>query len=74
MGKKLVRHHRKPKSHGGGGGDNISLVTKTRHQAWHTLFGSMSPHQICRAINKWWLDKDWCFVCVRRNDIEKVDR
>jgi len=42
-----------------GGGDNqenISIVSKKKHQAWHLLFGHMEPWDIANEINEVWLD------------------
>lgn len=60
------RHHRRPKSRGGNGKPrNISHVCAKQHEAWHRLFGNMSPHQIATVINQVWLDPDFVFLVKR---------
>lgn len=54
------RHHRKPRSLGGGNEEyNISIVTCTQHDAWHALFGNFTPETIVRIINERWIDPDY---------------
>ena len=61
------RHHRKPKSRGGGNGDrNISVVPIAQHQAWHTMFANMEPWDIAERINQVWLDPGYRFIVERR--------
>jgi len=62
-------HHRKPRSIGGGNNtDNLIDVPVTKHRAWHTLFENLTAVFICRLINDVWLDTDYKFVCVPRED------
>ena len=61
------RHHRKPKSRGGGNNErNISVVPIIQHQAWHTMFNNMQAQQIVDKINRTWIDPDYKLVLVRR--------
>lgn len=61
---KLTKHHRKPRSIGGADKtDNISLVSESSHQAWHTLFGNKTAPEIALIINAKWLDPDYMFMC-----------
>lgn len=66
-GKKLTRHHRLPTSIGGTDDEkNISMVTDTKHQAWHTLFQNKHAVEICKEINDTWLDPKYELVIVNR--------
>lgn len=61
------KHHRKPKSRGGGNSDrNISVVSIAQHQAWHTMFANMEPWDIAERINQVWLDPGYRFIVERR--------
>ena len=63
------KHHRKPKSRGGGNSQrNISIVPIVQHQAWHTLFANQSAEEIAEAINRHWLDPDYKMVAVRKRE------
>ncbi len=51
---KLTRHHRKPRRLGGGNEkENIIMIRRDEHEAWHTLFNHMQAYQICTIINYW---------------------
>ena len=64
------RHHRKPKSRGGGNhGRNISVVPVNQHQAWHTMFNNMQAWEIADKINRVWLDPEYELVLVRRGEV-----
>ena len=64
---KLTRHHRLPTSIGGSDDPaNISMVSETKHQAWHTLFQNKSAIEICKEINEVWLDPKYELVIVNR--------
>jgi len=60
-------HHRKPRSLGGKSEPrNLSELIKDHHVAWHCLFHNWTPEQIAHAINTYFLDPDYEFVCVRK--------
>ncbi len=62
---KKERHHRKPKSIGGGSEPpNTIYVPDYKHRAWHTLFGNMTARQIADEINTTWLDPSFTFKAV----------
>lgn len=63
----LTEHHRRPKSLGGGEGDNVSEIPISKHRAWHTLFRNFTPEMIAKEINEKYLDKDYFFVAKRRS-------
>jgi len=66
MPQKLSRHHRKPVKNGGSDHpNNISLVSKTKHQAFHTLFGTMDPQGIADELNNTWIDPNYRLIVVR---------
>jgi hypothetical protein len=68
-------HHRKPRSLGGDDSPrNLSYVSRTRHNAWHTLFANWSPTQIARHINAMWLDPDYRLVVVTAEEHSAVER
>jgi hypothetical protein len=51
-----TRHHRLPRSLGGGNNlDNISLVHRAPHQAYHLLFGAGESDTVAEALNHTWL-------------------
>ena len=60
------RHHRHPRSLGGGNEpSNISVVKQADHNAWHTLFSNYSPETIARIINEKWIPRNYHFICVK---------
>lgn len=68
-----TRHHRKPRALGGGNDPrNISLVSRKKHQSFHTLFGSMTVQAIARELNQVWLDREFVLVPVKRSAIKEV--
>jgi hypothetical protein len=62
----MSKHHRKPQSLGGGNGDNVSELPRSKHEAWHTLFRDFSPERIAEEINERYLDPDWEMVAVKK--------
>lgn len=69
MGKKkhTHKHHRKPRSLGGGNElENISTVCRDKHDAWHLLFKNHPPERIALIINNVWLDPEYYFVAVKK--------
>jgi len=62
--KKMSRHHRKCRSNGGTSHpSNISLVSRVAHNAFHIVFGSKNPDEICEELNRIWLDRAYRFTC-----------
>lgn len=54
-----TRHHIKPRSKGGKSHrDNIILVDKKKHQAYHTLFRNALPEKAVMILIKDWFYKD----------------
>lgn len=67
MRMQIDRHHRKCRSNGGNGNrDNISLVHKDHHIAYHKLFGNATPDEIAEILNKVWIDPKYKLIAVRR--------
>lgn len=67
-------HHRKPL--GSGGLDverNKSEVRKSHHQAYHQMFGLLPAYKIADYLNKKWIDPDFYFFCIKREDIAIVE-
>lgn len=65
------RHHLTPKSLGGTNHEsNISIVLKSHHEAWHTLFSNLSPETIADIINQKWISKQYKFICIKRKDTD----
>lgn len=57
------KHHRKARFNGGRNEKrNISYVPQYKHDAWHKLFGIMTPHQIAKEINEKWIDPDYKLI------------
>lgn len=48
--KKLTRHHVLPKCRGGGDERNIIRLRKEKHEAWHTLFGTMTFQEAAELL------------------------
>ncbi len=47
----ITKHHIIPRSRGGNGnGDNILKITRRFHEAWHIVFGNMTPEEAIRFI------------------------
>ena len=67
----MSKHHRKPQSLGGGNGNNVSELPRSKHEAWHTLFRDFSPERIAEEINERYLDPDWEFVAVKRSGFKR---
>lgn len=64
------RHHRKPRSKGGGNEpENISVVPNNKHEAYHTLFENEEPREVARQLNELWIDPSWVLIAVRRTEI-----
>lgn len=72
MAKDYTRHHRLPKSKGGTDlPANISMVTATKHQAWHTLFDNKSVEEIVELLNDVWIDPYYTITYKRRETKNK---
>lgn len=51
------RHHRRCKSNGGTNTpNNISIVERAKHTAFHTLFGNKDVEGIAETLNRTWID------------------
>lgn len=62
------KHHRKPRSLGGGNDkENISVVCRDKHDAWHRLFKNHPPERIALIINNVWLDPEFEFVVRKKS-------
>lgn len=73
--RELHRHHRRPRSIGGSNRDfNISLVGREKHSAWHQNFKNWEAEQIAEHINEVWLDTDFKFICVRKEEYDAVKK
>lgn len=47
----LTNHHMIPRSRGGTDDEqNIKLVTRTVHEAWHALFKNMKPNEVVALL------------------------
>jgi hypothetical protein len=59
------RHHRKCRCNNGGDEpSNISVVSQSKHDIFHAMFGCMTPPEIAEELNKVWLDKEYKFICI----------
>ena len=69
----MTHHHRKCRCVGGSNApQNISMVPKKKHEAWHTLFGSLSPYQVAKIISETWVDPSFIMVAVKRDEYHTV--
>jgi len=56
-GEEIDRHHRLPRSRGGGNQhSNISLVLVKHHRAFHLLFGNATAEEVAEELNRRWID------------------
>jgi hypothetical protein len=53
-GNTLSDHHILPRSRGGQKERNIKRVPKNQHQAYHTLFGNLTPDEVIQYLNEIW--------------------
>jgi hypothetical protein len=61
-------HHRKPRSQGKSQDPRkVILLPHAKHEAWHLLFGSLTPLEIAEEINAFYLDRDFELVARRRD-------
>lgn len=74
MKSNMTRHHKKPKSIGGSDSpENISMLPKNLHSAWHCLFKTYDAHRIASLINKYYLDPAFEFIVVpKKTNNEKL--
>ena len=62
----LTKHHRKPKTNGGTNAErNIVYLRDDLHKAYHLLFGTLPPHQVCKILNEL-IDPDFRLTCQQR--------
>lgn len=67
MKHQVNRHHRIPRSRGGGNNhENISVVREKDHKAYHQLFGNMLPDEIAAMLTDTWIDSNMYMVAVPR--------
>lgn len=60
-------HHRKPKSRGGNSKlSNLVRVEKSKHIAYHKLFGNMQPKEIAAYLSEIWVDPAYELIAIRR--------
>jgi hypothetical protein len=65
----MTCHHRRCKINGGSDSfppHNVALVPLKKHQAWHTLTGSMSPYQIAKMFTELYIDPEYTLVAVKK--------
>lgn len=56
----ITKHHRRMRCHNGGDEpENISLVPRKKHEAFHRLFGNMTTREIVKLLNDVWIDPLW---------------
>ena len=61
------KHHRLPKSRGGKATpENLSLVPKHCHRAYHLLFDVHNVYEVARILNKTWIDCRYVLVVRKR--------
>lgn len=62
------RHHRRCKSNGGHNGpNNISIVERVKHNAFHTLFGNKTTEEITEVLNRVWINPNYMLI-VKEKD------
>ena len=69
----LTHHHRICKANGGTNHpDNISVVTLSKHRAFHTLYASRPPEEIADILNAVWIDKRKKMLVVKAEEYQEV--
>lgn len=69
---KRERHHRHPKSRAAlyskpiNSEENISLVRREYHSAYHLLFGNMVPEEMAKLLNDVWISPDYYLVAFKK--------
>lgn len=46
-----TRHHKIPRSQGGGKGKNVVLIDDDRHKLWHRAWDNKTPTNIVQSIS-----------------------
>lgn len=63
----MERHHRLPRSRGGGSSpDNIAIVSRDLHRAWHLIVGNMDAEEVAAMLTDTWIDPNFYLVAVPR--------
>lgn len=61
------KHHRLPRSRGGKNNhENISVVPRDLHIAWHKLVGNMTAQEAAKMLSDTWIDPDYYLIAVPR--------
>ena len=64
---RLTKHHRRCKSNGGGNEpENISMVKRELHQAYHLIFQNKPPERMAELLNELWIDPRYEMVAHKR--------
>lgn len=64
----MDRHHRLPRTRGGSNSaNNISIVERKLHQAWHQLVGNMNAKETAKMLSDTWIDANYYLVAIPRN-------
>ncbi len=59
------KHHRIPRSAGGGAGEgNLVTVPFHHHVAYHKLFNAFGPKTVVRQLNEHWLPLATIAICI----------
>ena len=70
MRPQLTTHHRKPRSIGGKSEPrNLVRIPGNKHAAWHLLFANFTAEEIARLISQTYLDPDYEFVAIRKEEL-----
>lgn len=66
-----TRHHRRCRSRGGSSRpENISIVARKYHEAWHVLTENRHPIDIARMLTEVYIDPEWMLIPVRRKHVD----
>lgn len=65
--RRKTKHHRKCVKNGGQNDPrNISLIPSKHHEAYHLIFGHMTPEKLASELNRKYIDPDYRMVAVHR--------
>ncbi len=59
---KRNRHHIKPRSRGGGSGDNLIMLCAECHFHYHQNFNNMTPDEIINFLVEHYWNNQWFWV------------
>lgn len=72
-----TRHHRCCRKNGGTDDyppDNVVMLPRHIHEAWHTIFGSRTPEQIAEYMNEWFIQSDYTMIAIHKGKKKTIKK